>query len=283
MQDFGFFLSRVFATTKARKAAWPYVPGKYFVTDPDAPVAVATLGSAELAATLADAEIAGLCISGKVEPENIGIEKVIKNVLSNPAIRFLICAGPEPPKHLTGATMVALFANGVDEARRIVGAPGMRPVLRNTDAAEVAAFRDRVTPIDMIGCSDISQISARVKDLAARAADLAPLPPPATTPPVRQSDVEHVMAVGTDPKYIKLDKTGYFVIHVSDGSIVAEHYSNKDELLRVVEGSDARGIYLTLIRNGWVSRLDHAAYLGRELSRAELAGTGHQEYIQDGA
>jgi hypothetical protein len=26
-----------------------------------------------------------------------------------------------------------------------------------------------------------------------------------------------------------------------------------------------------LIRNGWVSRLDHAAYLGRELALAEIA------------
>jgi hypothetical protein len=26
-----------------------------------------------------------------------------------------------------------------------------------------------------------------------------------------------------------------------------------------------------LIRNGWVSRLDHAAYLGRELTLAEIA------------
>ena len=183
MEDFGFFLSRVFATTKARKGAWPHVPGKYFVTDADAPVAVATLGSPELAAALADAQIPGLCISGKVETENIGIEKVIKNVLSNPAIRFLICAGPEPPKHLTGATMVALFNNGIDAQGKIIGSPGMRPVLRNTDAAEVAAFRDRVEPIDMIGCSDVGQISTRVHDLAARAAALAPLPRLAATPP----------------------------------------------------------------------------------------------------
>ena len=93
----------------------------------------------------------------------------------------------------------------------------------------------------------------------------------------------HVAAVGTDPKYIKLDKAGYFVIHVSGGAILVEHYSNKDELLRVVEGADARSIYLTLIRNGWVTRLDHAAYLGKELTRAELGSTGHKEYVQDGA
>jgi hypothetical protein len=49
MQDFGFFLSRVLATTKARNAACPEMPGKYFVTDAPRRVAVATIGSPERA------------------------------------------------------------------------------------------------------------------------------------------------------------------------------------------------------------------------------------------
>jgi tetrahydromethanopterin S-methyltransferase subunit A len=100
MEDLGFFLSRTFASTKAVNRAWPYVPGKYFVVEPAAPVAVTTLGSVALAPELAKSAPKGLCIVGKVETENIGIEKIIKNILSNPAIRFLICAGKEPPKHL---------------------------------------------------------------------------------------------------------------------------------------------------------------------------------------
>ena len=98
MEDFGFLLSRTFASTKATKRAWPFVPGKYFVLDPAAPVAVTTLGSVALSEQLAEAAPQGLCIVGKLETENIGIEKIIKNILSNPAIRFLICAGNEPPE-----------------------------------------------------------------------------------------------------------------------------------------------------------------------------------------
>ena len=82
MEDFGFFLTRLFATTRRRKRKWPYVPGKYFVTNPEAPVAVTTLGNIELAAQVAQSPPDGLCIVGKVETENIGIEKIIKNILS---------------------------------------------------------------------------------------------------------------------------------------------------------------------------------------------------------
>ena len=169
MENFGFWLSRTFASTRAKQAAWPHVPGTYFVADPAAPVAVCTLGSVELAEQVAFDAPAGLCIAGKVETENIGIEKIIKNVISNPAIRFLLCVGNEPPKHLTGATMVALFENGIDSEKRIPGSPGMRPMFPNTSAKEVAAFRQQVEPVVMIGCTDVAEIHAKVQELAARA------------------------------------------------------------------------------------------------------------------
>ena len=54
-------------------------------------------------------------------------------------------------------------------------------------------------------------------------------------------------------------------------------------MVRTIEGSCARDMYLTLTLNGWVSRLDHAAYLGKELARAEWCMKNNEEYIQDGA
>ena len=165
MENFGFFLTRVFASTRAKRKTWPYVPGTYFVTDPEAPVAVTTLGSVALAKAASQDPPPGLNIVGKVETENIGIEKIIKNILSNPAIRYLVCAGNEPPRHLTGATMMALFENGIDENNKILGSPGMRPVLPNTTADEVLAFRKQVKLVDMIGCTNVPSIHARVVEL----------------------------------------------------------------------------------------------------------------------
>ncbi len=52
-------------------------------------------------------------------------------------------------------------------------------------------------------------------------------------------------------------------------------------MLRIIEGKTARDICLTLIRNGWISRLDHAAYLGRELARAEAALIAGRPFTQD--
>lgn len=86
-----------------------------------------------------------------------------------------------------------------------------------------------------------------------------------------------------DPQRIKLDKAGYFVINTEDRGLVVEHYSYKEELLRVIEGDSARDIYLTIIENGWVTKLDHAAYLGKELARAELSLQMEFDFTQDGA
>jgi tetrahydromethanopterin S-methyltransferase subunit A len=258
------------------------VPGKYFVVDPAAPVAVTTLGSVALAQELAKSAPKGLCIVGKVETENIGIEKIIKNVLSNPAIRFLICAGTEPPKHLTGATLLALFKNGVDGARRIPGSPGMRPMLPNTKPEEVEAFRQQVQPVDMIGCTEIAPIAARVEELCARTPDRAsafPLPPGLDT----RETTPHVVATAPLSDHIKLDKGGYFVINIGNEAIVVEHYDYKERLLHIIEGKDARAIYWTLINKGWVTKLDHAAYLGKELARAEFSIKHAIDFEQDGA
>lgn len=282
VESFGFFLSRTFATTKPVNRTWPYVPGKYFVVDAAAPVAVTTLGSVALAQDLAKSAPKGLCVVGKVETENIGIEKIIKNVISNPAICFLICAGKEPPKHLSGATLLALFKNGVDAAKRIPGSPGMRPMLPNTTPEEVEAFRQQVEPVDMIGCTDIAPIVAKVEALSTRARDRAmAFPPP---PELGAWEIaRHVVATAPSPDRITLDKGGYFVINIENEAIVVEHYDYKERLLHVIKGNDARTIYWTLIDKGWVTKLDHAAYLGKELARAEFSIKHGIDFEQDGA
>ena len=272
MENFGFWLSRTFASTKPKQADWPYVPGTYFVSDPHAPVAVCTLGSVDLAPQVAEDPPAGLCITGKVETENIGIEKIIKNIISNPAIRFLLCVGNEPPKHLTGATMVALFENGIDGNQRIPESPGMRPMLPNTSAEEVEAFRNQVEPVVMIGCTDVEQIREKVCELAARTPDTpaAVFEIPDT---IRAEEaVERIQATGEGPQRIKLDKAGYFVVNVEEGSILVEHYSYKEKLLRIIEGSDARSIYLTIVRNGWVLQAGPRRLPGQG---ADQSGTQH--------
>src|SRR5512136_1928428 len=136
---------------------WPPVIGEYFVLDPAAPVAVSTLASVELADQLARRKPAGLAIVGKTETESIGLDKVIKNVITNPAIRFLIVAGHESEGHRSGQTFMALATHGVDAKGRVIGSSGKRPILRNVSIDEINAFRQQVQVIDLIGCENLDE------------------------------------------------------------------------------------------------------------------------------
>ena len=71
----------------------------------------------------------GAALSGTLQTANIGLEKVICNIVANPNIRFLLQGGPESEGHKTGDAIKALFHNGVDEKKRIIGTTGLTAVL----------------------------------------------------------------------------------------------------------------------------------------------------------
>lgn len=73
----------------------------------------------------------GAALSGTLQTANIGIEKVICNIVANPNIRFLVLGGPESEGHKTGDAVKALFRNGIDEKKRIIGTTGLTAVLYN--------------------------------------------------------------------------------------------------------------------------------------------------------
>lgn len=262
------------------------VAGEYFAfcDGPGCPVAVSTLASVELAERLARVRPRELCIVGKTETENIGIDKIIKNTVTNPTIRFLLLAGKDPKGHQSGRTLLALWENGVDENMDVVGSPGRRPVLRNVAREEVEAFRKQVQVVDMIGCDDEERIVENLKELSQRldlsctCEEIGELPRP-----VRISEAPIIHA--EQPEKVEMDKAGYFVIlpQPEKEMIVVEHYSYDNTLQRVIDGKDARSIYWTIIRNGWVTQLSHAAYLGKELAKAELSIKLGVKYVQDGA
>ena len=83
----------------------------------------------------------------------------------------------------------------------------------------------------------------------------------------------------------ELDKQGCFRIFVDreDQHIVAAHCVSTDSTVPnlIVKGKTAESIYGKIVDSGLVSRLDHAAYLGSELAKAEIALRTGKEYIQD--
>lgn len=264
---------------------WPPVAGEYFTFSDgkSRPVAVSTLASVELAERLATMRPKGLCIVGKTETENIGIDKVIKNTITNPTIRYLLLTGKDSKDHLPGKTFLALGENGIDEKGRVIGSPGKSPFLRNVTQEEVEAFRKQVQIVDMISCEDEARIKEKINEF------FHPITSPSN---VKDSDKAKRAKISSVPVIkakshakVELDKVGYFVIipEQDKGIIAVEHYSYDNELLHVIEGQNAKSIYSAIIESGWVTQLSHASYLGKELARAELSMKLGFRYIQDGA
>ena len=92
----------------------------------------------------------GAALSGTLQTENIGLEKVLCNIVSNPNIRYLVVCGPESPGHSVGDAILALERNGLDERKRIVGAEAPTPYLFNLPPGSVERFREQVTVIDLV-------------------------------------------------------------------------------------------------------------------------------------
>jgi len=92
----------------------------------------------------------GAALSGTLQTENIGLEKVICNIVANPNIRYLVVCGPESEGHQVGQTIKALMANGVNEKMLIVGSKAHTPYLYNVPIEWVERFRQQLTFIDLI-------------------------------------------------------------------------------------------------------------------------------------
>jgi dihydropteroate synthase len=110
-------------------------------------------------------------------------------------------------------------------------------------------------------------------------------------------------------RHIDLDPEGYFIIYLNreEGLICAKHYTNiiddrglavdpetgqvipaRGKVERthtiVFSGRTAKELCVRIFEETQpcpVTQLDHAAYLGREFIRAEIALVTGQEYVQD--
>ena len=265
--------------TVEKRAGWPPLPGAYTVLRYGAPVAVCTLNDESLANAVARARLPEIAIVGTLHTENLGIERLISNVITNPHIRFVVVCGPDSRRaigHLPGQSLVALAQNGADQHRRIIGAKGKRPVLRNSEAPAIDHFRQTVEVIDLIGVSDLEAILETARGCAPRnPGPASPFPGSKIVEPV----------TGSVPVRMVSDPAGYFVIYPDRARCLVslEHYSNNGALITIIEGRAAAELYMTAIDRKLVSRLDHAAYLGRELARAEQALASGQPFVQDAA
>ena len=95
------------------------------------------------------------------------------------------------------------------------------------------------------------------------------------------------VAAAQKPSLTELDALGSFTIMVDRAAeeIVALHFASvkTEKPDRIVKGKTAGALSAKIVKLGLVSRWDHAAYLGSELAKAEIALRTGKEYIQDKA
>jgi len=149
------------AEKKSPASGWPIVQGDFQAGDPNSPVAVMTCGSHLDEKGICDA---GAAICGSCKTENLGLEKVIANIISNPNIRFILLCGTEVKGHLAGQTMDALHKNGVKDGR-VVGAEGAIPFIENLVDDAIKRFQEQCELVNIMEAEDMGAIKAKIDEL----------------------------------------------------------------------------------------------------------------------
>lgn len=90
-------------------------------------------------------------------------------------------------------------------------------------------------------------------------------------------------AASYDKDEFHYDPRGYFLIRINPETkkIEVGHCKQNNVILKRWSGDNARQLCQAVLKSGVVSRLDHAAYLGRETLKAEVALKLGIQYVQD--
>jgi len=106
----------------------------------------------------------GVAIYGPLKTENIGIEKIVANTISNPHIRFLVVCGNDIRGHRSGMSLIALHRNGIDQNHKIIDAPGAIPYIENLTEDAINRFRAQLEIINLLGVTEKQKINTMISD-----------------------------------------------------------------------------------------------------------------------
>ena len=253
---------------------WPSAEGRYKIGNEKSPVAVCTNATVEgIELNMKKVAIVGKCVT-----ENIGIEKIIQNIVSNPYIRFLILCGKISKGHFVGQAFISLKKNGINEQKRIIGAKGNTPFLKGIDKETIERFRQQIEIIDLAGQRDSQIIMKAVDDCLKRN-------PGVFRGKVMMIEKIEEIEAKASSKWIP-DPKGFFIISVNPyrNKIIVEYFRN-NKLTKKIIGTSAEQISKSIndldLIGDFAQSLGHAMYLGRELQKAELALKNGLNYEQD--
>lgn len=99
----------------------------------------------------------------------------------------------------------------------------------------------------------------------------------------KDNNIPIITAHYNSKKEWRMDPKGFFTIKPfpEEQLIRVRYYDEKHTLKLLIEGKSAEEIYNTIIREELISALQHAAYIGCELMKAEIAMKKNLYYVQD--
>ena len=189
------------ADKKSAASGWPLIKGDFHSGDANSPVAVVTMGSHLDEKGICDA---GAALCGSCKTENLGLEKVIANVIANPNIRFMLFCGTEVKGHLSGQTFGALHKGGVKEGR-VVGAEGAIPFIENLNDAAIKRFQEQTEVVNIMESEDLNAIKAKINELKARDPGAFGADPIVVEVKEAAGGVE-TAAAGANPQFLEIEK-----------------------------------------------------------------------------
>jgi ferredoxin len=100
---------------------------------------------------------------------------------------------------------------------------------------------------------------------------------------VKEEDTKVIEAKYDDAKEFVIDPAGYFLIKVNkDKKQIEIAFCPEPNKIKVkITGYKPIDIYTTVMREKLITRVDHAAYLGRELQKAYICLQKGIDYVQD--
>ena len=253
---------------------WPLVEGRYVLGNKKSPIAVCTNATVEgIKIDMEKVAIIGKCVT-----ENIGIEKIIQNIVSNPHIRYLVLCGKPSQGHFVAQGIESLIKNGVDQKKNIKGAKGNMPYLKNISGEVIERFRKQITPINLMGEIDSQRIEGVIDELLSKGVEGF------KAGAIKIKQIKEIEAHSC-PDWIP-DPKGFFVISIDKAKdkLLIEHYQD-NKLKNKIIGDSAEDICkiianLDLIGD-FEQKLEHSMYLARELQKAEFALRNNSDYEQD--
>ncbi|EJG06458.1 Tetrahydromethanopterin S-methyltransferase subunit G [Methanofollis liminatans DSM 4140] len=190
------------ADKKSPASGWPIAKGDFHSGDANSCVAVVTMGSHLDEQGICDA---GAALCGSCKTENLGLEKVIANIISNPNIRFVLTCGTEVKGHLSGQTFQALHANGV-EGGKVVGSKGAIPFIENLDDAAIKRFQAQVEVVDIMETEDLGAIKAKIAELTGKDPGAFGEAPMVVEVKEAEGGAAGAAVAGANPQFLEIEK-----------------------------------------------------------------------------